>query len=504
VTLRLHNTLSGTKEDFEPLEEGQVRMYTCGPTVWNYAHVGNLRAFLFYDLVRRHLRVAGYRVTHVMNLTDIDDRILDQAMHAGTTIAEYVAPYVAAFFEDMATLRAERAEHYPRATEHIPEMVDMIATLIENENAYIADGDVYFRIASFPAYGALSHLDRAGLKAGARVATDKYDKESVSDFALWKKPQPADEKLGAVWDAPFGRGRPGWHIECSAMSRRYLGDTLDIHAGGVDLTFPHHENEIAQSEAANHKQFARVWLHSEFLADATGEKMSKSAGGFTTLRDLVGVWLHSEFLADATGEKMSKSAGGFTTLRDLVGAGHDPLAIRFFLIANAHYRSRMRLSSEALHAAAEQVRRLREFADRVNRTPPAATDDVELAQRIADVRAAYRAALDDDLNLPQGVGFVFDLIREANAALDAGRVGPLNKGSLQAMLDDVDAHVDVIRAQEPGLADEVERLIAEREDARRGRDFAKADRIRDDLRVRGIALEDSKDGVRWRRVAPSG
>jgi len=473
VTLRLHNTLSGTKEDFEPLEEGQVRMYTCGPTVWNYAHVGNLRAFLFYDLVRRHLRVAGYRVTHVMNLTDIDDRILDQAMHAGTTIAEYVAPYVAAFFEDMATLRAERAEHYPRATEHIPEMVDMIATLIENENAYIADGDVYFRIASFPAYGALSHLDRAGLKAGARVATDKYDKESVSDFALWKKPQPADEKLGAVWDAPFGRGRPGWHIECSAMSRRYLGDTLDIHAGGVDLTFPHHENEIAQSEAANHKQFARVWLHSEFLADATGEKMSKSAGGFTTLRDLV-------------------------------GAGHDPLAIRFFLIANAHYRSRMRLSSEALHAAAEQVRRLREFADRVNRTPPAATDDVELAQRIADVRAAYRAALDDDLNLPQGVGFVFDLIREANAALDAGRVGPLNKGSLQAMLDDVDAHVDVIRAQEPGLADEVERLIAEREDARRGRDFAKADRIRDDLRVRGIVLEDSKDGVRWRRVAPSG
>jgi len=473
VTLRLHNTLSGTKEDFEPLEEGQVRMYTCGPTVWNYAHVGNLRAFLFYDLVRRHLRVAGYRVTHVMNLTDIDDRILDRAMHAGTTIAEYVAPYVAAFFEDMATLRAERAEHYPRATEHIPEMVDMIATLIENENAYIADGDVYFRIASFPAYGALSHLDRAGLKAGARVATDKYDKESVSDFALWKKPQPADEKLGAVWDAPFGRGRPGWHIECSAMSRRYLGDTLDIHAGGVDLTFPHHENEIAQSEAANHKQFARVWLHSEFLADATGEKMSKSAGGFTTLRDLV-------------------------------GAGHDPLAIRFFLIANAHYRSRMRLSSEALHAAAEQVRRLREFADRVNRTPPAATDDVELAQRIADVRAAYRAALDDDLNLPQGVGFVFDLIREANAALDAGRVGPLNKGSLHAMLDDVDAHLDVIRAQEPGLADEVERLIAEREDARRRRDFAKADRIRADLRVRGIVLEDSKDGVRWRRVAPSG
>ena len=471
MTVRLHNTLTGMKEEFKPLEERHVRMYTCGPTVWNYAHVGNLRAFLFYDLVRRHLRFAGYRVTHVMNLTDIDDRILDQAMHAGTTIAEYVAPYAAAFFEDMAALRAERAEHYPRATEHIPEMVAMISTLLENGNAYLADGDVYFRIASFPTYGALSHLDRAGLKAGARVATDKYDKESVSDFALWKKPQPGDEKLGAVWDAPFGLGRPGWHIECSAMSKRYLGDTLDIHAGGVDLTFPHHENEIAQSEAANHRQFSRVWLHSEFLSDATGEKMSKSAGGFTTLRDLA-------------------------------AAGHDPLAIRFFLVANAHYRSRVRLSPEALHSAAEQVRRLREFADRVSRTQPASAEDAELAQRTADVRVAYREALDDDLNLPQGVGLVFDHIREANAALDADRVGRVNRSELLALLDDVDAHLDVIRAEEPGLAEEVERLIEEREAARRVKDFAHADRIREDLRARGIALEDSKDGVRWRRISP--
>ena len=470
MTLRLHNTLTGAKEEFAPLEQGHVRMYTCGPTVWNYAHIGNLRAFLFYDLVRRHLRVAGYRVTHVMNLTDIDDRILDQAMHAGTTIGEYVAPYVQAFFEDMATLRAERAEHYPRATEHIPEMVKMISTLIEHGNAYVADGDVYFRIDSFPSYGTLSHLDRAGLKAGARVATDKYDKESVSDFALWKKSQPVDEKIGAAWDAPFGKGRPGWHIECSAMSKRYLGDTLDIHAGGVDLMFPHHENEIAQSEAANHEQFARVWLHSEFLSDATGEKMSKSAGGFTTLRDLL-------------------------------AAGHDPLAIRFFLIANAHYRSRVRLSPEALHAAGEQVRRLREFADRVRRTKPDAADDGELARRTAEVRAAYREALDDDLNLPHGVGLVFDHIREANAALDAAKVGPLNKAELLALLEDVDAHLDVVHAEEPGLAEEVERLIAERESARQARDFARADRIREDLKARGIALEDSKDGVRWRRIS---
>jgi cysteinyl-tRNA synthetase len=469
VTLRLHNTLTGTKDEFQPLTPGHAGMYTCGPTVWNFAHVGNLRAFLFYDLARRHLQLSGYRLTHVMNLTDIDDRILDQAMHAGVTIGEYVKPYVTAFFEDMAALRAQQAEHYPRATEHIPEMVEMISTLIEQQNAYAADGDVYFRIESFPAYGALSHLDRSGLKAGARVATDKYDKESVSDFALWKKAQPEDEKLGAAWNAPFGKGRPGWHIECSAMSKRYLGETIDIHAGGVDLMFPHHENEIAQSEAANHKQFARVWLHSEHLTDATGEKMSKSAGGFTTLRDLV-------------------------------DAGHDPVAVRFFLLANAHYRARLRLSTEALHAAAEQVRRLREFADRVRRSAPGDATDDGLRNRISEVRSAYREALDDDLNLPQGVGLVFELVREANAALDADRVGADARQALLELISEFDAHLDVVRAEEPGLADEVERLISEREAARKARDFARSDQIRDELRQKGIALEDSKDGVRWRRV----
>jgi len=469
VTLRLHNTLSGTKDVFEPITKGRAGMYTCGPTVWNYAHVGNLRAFLAYDLIRRHLQVSGYDVTHVMNLTDIDDRILDQAMHAGVTIGEYVKPYVAAFFEDMGALRAQPATHYPRATEHISEMVEMISELIENRNAYVADGDVYFRIASFPSYGALSHLDRSGLRPGVRVLADKYEKESVSDFALWKKAQPEDEKLGAAWDAAFGRGRPGWHIECSAMSKHYLGETLDIHAGGVDLMFPHHENEIAQSEAANHKQLARYWLHSEHLADATGEKMSKSAGGFTTLRDLS-------------------------------AAGHDPVAVRFFLLASAHYRTRVRLSDDALHAAAEQVRRLREFADRVRRSAPADSDDENLLRRIGEVRAGYREALDDDLNLPQGVGLVFELVREANSALDAGKVGEQGLKDLLGLIGDFDAHLDVVRSEEPGLAQEVERLIAEREAARKGRDFSRADEIREELRERGIALEDSKEGVRWRRV----
>jgi cysteinyl-tRNA synthetase len=513
VALKLHNTLTGTKDLFEPLEPGHVGMYTCGPTVWNFAHVGNLRAFLFYDLLRRHLQVDAYRLNHVMNVTDIDDRILDQAMHAGMTIGEYVKPYLAAFFEDMAALRAQPAEHYPRATEHIDDMIAMISALLGNGHAYIADGDVYFRIASFPSYGALSRLDRSGLRAGTRVAADKYDKESVSDFALWKKAQLGDEQLGAAWDAPFGRGRPGWHIECSAMSKRYLGDTFDIHCGGIDLMFPHHENEIAQSEAANHKPFARVWLHSEHLAEASGEKMSKSAGGFTTLRDLV-------------------------------AAGHDPLAVRFFLIANAHYRARIRLSDEALHAAAEQVRRLRDFAGRVRRSIPAPQggvtgagsarpgtlrgdvppqqggvtgagsarpgalrgdvphqiDDEALVQRVATVRAGYKEALDDDLNLPQGIGLVFELIREANAALDESRVGERGYSELLALMDEVDAHVDVIGAEEPGLAEEVERLIAEREAARAARDFARADGLRDELRERGIALEDSKEGVRWKRI----
>jgi len=464
--------LTGVKEVFEPLQPGQAGMYTCGPTVWNFAHVGNLRAFLFYDLLRRQLKASGYRTNHVMNLTDIDDRILDQAMHARTTITEYAKPFIDAFFEDMRALRAAPVEHYPKATEHIPEMVKMIETLLARGNAYIADGDVYFRIDSFPRYGALSHLDRSGLRAGARVANDKYEKESASDFALWKRAQPGDRELGAAWDAPFGRGRPGWHIECSAMSKHYLGDTFDIHCGGIDLLFPHHENEIAQSEAANGRQFARVWLHSEFLSDATGEKMSKSAGGFTTLHDLV-------------------------------AAGHDPVAVRFFLIANAHYRQRVRLSAEALHAAAEQVRRLRDFAARVLRSDEPLGDDKALLGRIAQVRTAYREALDDDLNLPQGVGHIFELVREANTLLDEKKVGEDARRALLGLIEEIDGQLDVIGADEPGLEEEVERLISEREDARQVKDFARADQIREELKHRGIALEDSREGVRWRRVPPA-
>jgi cysteinyl-tRNA synthetase len=468
MTLRLHNTLTGRREDFRPLEPGLVRLYTCGPTVWSYPHVGNYRSFLLYDLLRRHLAVSGYRVRHVMNLTDVDDRIIQQAGAAGVGIAEYTRPYEAAFLEDLRALRVREAEAYTRATDHIEEMMALIERLMERGHAYEVDGDVYFRIASFPRYGALSHLDLGGLRPTGRVATDKYEKESATDFALWKRAAPDDERVGAAWEAPFGRGRPGWHIECSAMAMKYLGETLDIHAGGIDLLFPHHENEIAQSEAATGRQFARYWVHAAHLVIASGESMSKSEGNGTTLRDLL-------------------------------AAGHDPVAIRMFLLGSAHYRAALRLGDEGLHSASEQVRRLRELADRVRRTEPGLrADDASLYEATLDARQAYRAALDDDLNLAEGLGAVFELVREANAALDAGRVGPAARQGLLDVLAEVDAHLDVLREEAVTLDEAVERLIAQREEARRNRDFATADRIRDELRDRGIVLEDSRDGVRWK------
>jgi cysteinyl-tRNA synthetase len=470
VTLRFTNTLSGSKEDFIPLHAGEVTMYTCGPTVWNYAHIGNLRGDLFYDLLKRHLEFSGYRVTHVMNITDIDDRILDEAGHAGARIQEYTRPYEDAFFEDLETLRFKPATLYPRATEHIGDILELIAGLVDRGHAYAVEGDVYYRVDSFPAYGRLAHLDRAGLKLGARVATDKYDKESATDFALWKRASPGDAERGGAWNSPFGPGRPGWHIECSAMAMRYLGQTLDIHCGGIDLLFPHHENEVAQSEGLTGQTFARYWLHNEHLADATGETMSKSVGNISTLRDLL-------------------------------AEGFDPLAIRFYLIAVAHYRSRLRLDREALHAAGEQVRRLQDFDQRVRgATPNVGVDDSGLVRDVMDAQSHYRAALDDDLNLPQATGYLFDVLREANAELDRDAVGPAGLVALGDLLADADRHLDVLRPAGQELDPEIEREIEEREAARRRRDFATADRIREQLRQRGIALEDTAQGVRWRRV----
>ena len=469
MTLYLYNTATLRKEVFEPLEPGHVRMYTCGPTVWNFAHVGNQRTNLFYDLLHRHLEFSGYRVTHVMNLTDIEDRIIRIAAERGVTIRGYVEPYEKAFLEDLAALRVRLPEVLPRATDHVPEMIALISTLLARGHAYQADGDVYYRIASFPAYGELAHLDRAGLKSGARVSQDDYDKESVMDFALWKGEAPGDAAVGATWDAPFGRGRPGWHIECSAMSARYLGETFDIHSGAIDLLFPHHQNELAQSEGASGRQFCRYWLHPAHLQDRLGTKMAKRLGNFATLRDLT-------------------------------DTGHDPIAIRFFLMSSAHYRQMLRFDEAGIQAAAEQVRRLRDFSERVARSGPAAVDDAAFVQVVDVARHDYRAALDDDLNLPQAVGHLFEAVREGNSALDRGGVGAAGLAALRGLLADADVHLDILAGGEIILEEEVERLIAEREAARARRDFPGADEIRAQLKERGIVLEDGKDGLRWRRA----
>jgi cysteinyl-tRNA synthetase len=468
MTLRLHDTLTRKVEDFAPLEPGVVRLYTCGPTVYDYSHVGNLRTYLFFDLLRRHLRWSGYRVDHVINITDVDDKIIRRAAAAGVTIGEYTPRWEEAFHRQLKQLRAQPAERYPRATEHIPEMIELIQRLLERGHAYQAEDGVYYRIDSFPTYGELAHLDREGLRRGTRVAADEYDKDSANDFALWKRADPIDERVRAAWDAPFGRGRPGWHIECSAMSMRYLGETLDIHSGAIDLLFPHHQNEVAQSEGATGRQFSRYWVHPEHI----------TAG---------------------KGEKMAKSLGNMLVLDDLLGSGFDAATVRMFLMTTAHYRSRLQVTDDGLHGAREQVRRLRDLSDRLHRQDLAEEDDSRLVDLARQARRRYRGALDDDLNLPQAVGYLFDLVREANAALDAGGVGPGGRRELLGALSDADAHLDVLRVEEEASLDrEVERLIAEREEARGRRDFGTSDRIRENLRERGIALEDTAQGVRWR------
>jgi len=457
--LRLHNTMSGRLEQFVPIEPGHVRMYTCGPTVHDYSHIGNFRTFLFEDLLRRVLLQQGYRVTQVMNLTDVEDRIIKKSAERGQTIDEFTEPYIEAFFQDLDTLRIQRAEHYPRATQHIFEMVSLIERLTENGHTYVADGSTYFRISSFPRYGALAHLDVSGLKAGARVDVDEYGKDDPRDFVLWKARKPGEQS----WETPLGTGRPGWHIECSAMSMQYLGETLDIHAGGVDLIFPHHEDEIAQSEGATGKTFARYWLHAQHLQDATGEKMSKR------LRN-------------------------FSTVRDLLAEGYTPRAIRYALLTGAHYRSPLAFSPELLKAADSAVKRLDEFAVRLGSV---AAD----AEAPADIRGRWDEALKDDLNLPAAVGHLFEFIKAFNPRLESGKATAAERAAAMAMLRHANLILDVIEF--PGAVDaEVERLIAQREAARERRDFARADEIRKQLLAMGIQLDDTKDGPRWKRMPP--
>jgi cysteinyl-tRNA synthetase len=475
--IRLHNTLSGKVEPFVPLHPGEVRMYTCGPTVYDYAHIGNYRTFVFQDVLRRFLTLRGFRMHHVMNLTDVDDRIIANAAAAGVSIRDYTEKFAQAFFDDCKALSIEAPERWIRATDNIDAMVGLIQRLQERTYTYASDGSIYYRIAKFPNYGKLSKIDVSGIQAGARVDVDRYEKESARDFALWKAPKPGEH----FWDTPIGRGRPGWHIECSAMSMKYLGETLDIHTGGIDLAFPHHENEIAQSEAATGKQFVRYWLHAEHLL--------------------------------VEGEKMSKSLGNFFTLRDLFAKGYKPSALRFAL-ASVPYRRQLNFTFDGLQQAASAVERLRNFADRLTQGKFLAGQQPGMAERIAKAARDFDAGLADDLNTAQALAAAFDLVREANIAIDKMEFRQGDVAAAQEFLANFDRVFAVLKDDDDlklrelgygggggGLSDaEIEKLIADRDAARKRRDFASSDRIRKELADRGIILEDNRDGtVRWKR-----
>jgi len=480
MTLQLYNTMTRRLEAFTPLTPGRVSVYTCGPTIWNYAHIGNFRTFLFEDLLRRWLEASGYTVFHVMNLTDVDDRTIQAASKAGVSLREHVEPYAQAFFADRDYLRILPAHAYPRATQFIGPMIALVESLMAKGVAYRGDdGSVYFAIGRYPAYGRLSQLDQRELRTGAsgRVSSDEYAKEDARDFVLWKAAQPDDEAVLAAWDAPFGRGRPGWHLECSAMAldllrEKWGGDVLDIHCGGVDLIFPHHEDEIAQSCAHTGKpDFARVWMHAEFL--------------------------------NIRGAKMSKRFGNITTARDLKEDGLDAAALRLFFF-QTHYRQKLDLNDESLAQATAALRRLGDFAVRLAGAPSTASGAVaeaaaaELAGGAGLLREQFRAALDDDLNAPRAVAALFDFVTAGNRALDRGA------GATEAVREAfrwATGVLDVLpsaREADAGLAEWVEERIQARRAARQARNFAQADAIRDELAGRGVTLEDGPGGTKWR------
>jgi cysteinyl-tRNA synthetase len=465
MALRFYNTLTQQLEPFAPLSGNVVRMYTCGPTVYNFVHIGNLRTFTFQDILRRWLRARGYQLDHVMNITDVEDKIIRNAAAEHKTIGEYTAVYTQAFLEDAATLRLERPERLVKATEHIPDMVTAIQKLEERGYTYKSDGSTYYRIANFPSYGKLSHNDFSGIRAGARVDVDEYDKADARDFVLWKARK--DEEL--AWETPLGPGRPGWHIECSVMAMKYLGETLDIHTGGVDLTFPHHENEIAQSEAITGKPFARFWLHAEHLS------------------------------IDA--QKMSKSLGNFYTLRDLLAMGYSAEAIRY-LLASVPYRKKLNFTFEGLKAAATSIERLRNYKLRLETAKFAEGTSEKLTERAQAGRKAFDEALDDDLNTAEALAAAFEYVRDTNTAMDNGEFLTGNVAGANEFLARFDSIFDVLRPteKESVLADHaIDALVAERTAAKKARNFARADQIRGDLATQGVILEDTKEGVRWKR-----
>ena len=441
-------------------------MYYCGPTVWNYGHIGNFRSAVAADILRRYLEFKGFKVNHVMNITDVEDRIIAKSQEAGVTIDEYTAKYIEALWEDFDALGCARPVVVPRATRHIPEMVTLIEKLLETNHAYKSDGSIYYRIASFPEYGKLSKINFAGNIAGKseRVDTDKYEKEDARDFALWKEPESETEPS---WNASIGRGRPGWHIECSAMSMKYLGETFDIHAGGIDLVFPHHENEIAQSEGATGKRFVNYWIHFEHLK--------------------------------VEGETMSKSKGNYYTFRDLIEKGYSPSGIRYFLLS-VPYNKQINLNFDVLAGAEKTVESLRDFRDRLSEAKTEPGSDEKLHEIAERALKEFEAGMDDDLNTSVALAVVHNLSREVNRALARKQVKSENQKELLALLNRFDTVLNILGQPEREMLDsEIQALIDERQEARHRRDFARADEIRDQLAQRGVILEDTKDGVRWRK-----
>src|SRR5688572_23988913 len=463
--LRIHNTLSGQLEEFTPLVEGEAKFYYCGPTVWDFGHVGNFRSAIAADVMRRYLKFKGLRVTSVMNLTDVDDRIIAQAQKAGKSIDDYTAKYIDAFWEDFDALGCERPDVAPRATQHIAEMADMIEKLEQREHAYRSDDSIYYRITSFPEYGKLAKINFAGNIAGGsdRVDTDKYEKEDARDFALWKATN-LDE---TGWETPIGRGRPGWHIECSAMSMKYLGETFDMHLGGVDLVFPHHENEIAQSEGATGKQFVRYWYHFEHLK--------------------------------VEGETMSKSKGNYYTYRDIAAKGFSAAAVRYFLLS-VPFNKQLNFTFDALAGAEKTVESLRDFRARLSEARTEAGNNDTLHETAGRALREFEEAMDEELNTSVALAVVHNLSREVNTALARKQVKADNQRELLEVIDRIDTVLNIFGEQKREILDtEIQALLDERQEARRRRDFHRADEIRTELADRGIILEDTKDGVRWKR-----
>ncbi|HLL45560.1 MAG TPA: cysteine--tRNA ligase [Longimicrobiaceae bacterium] len=481
MPLQFYNTLTRRLEEFVPLREGRVGMYTCGPTIYAPPHIGNLRTFFFADVLHRYLEYRGYQVRFVMNLTDVDDKTIRGANQKGVPLGEYTEPFADILFDNFRTLGIAPADVYPRATHYVDGMIDLIRRLEERGIAYAVEGSVYFDISRFPEYGKLSKVDLDAGRRGERVVADEYEKGDARDFALWKAAKPEDEAVGAVWDTPWGRGRPGWHIECSVMSMQELGETFDIHCGGVDLAFPHHEDEIAQSEGATGREFVRYWLHGEFL--------------------------------QMDGEKMAKSVGNVANLQDLVGQGVRPSSIRY-LFLTAHYRSKLNFSMEGLAAAAEAVRRVRDTRNRLREHPAVlhpGADDVPVLHRAADAALArFAEAMDDDLNTSVALAALHTFVPEVNARLDGLGTRPVSEAERDAALavferiDSVFVFVELADREDvvdPELAAWVEERIEARQAARKARDFAQSDAIRDELAGRGIVVEDTPQGPRWKKSA---